>query len=233
MPAPLYLQIRETLIDRMARGEFRPGEALPSEFALAAELKVSQGTVRKALDTLANDNLVLRRQGRGTFVPETTVERALFRFFRLTGPEGESLIPQPLSEKVTRRTAPARIAERLGLADGAKVLRIRRVRALNGAPATLEDIWLDPAILPVRAEGALPNALYTHYQRSHGISVARAEDWLSAAAAPRKVEKALGCPAGTPVLMARRDAFDITGRKVETRESWFLTDGIGYAASLA
>ncbi|QPH53510.1 GntR family transcriptional regulator [Pontivivens ytuae] len=231
--APLYLQVRETLISRMASGALKPGTALPSEFALAGELGVSQGTVRKALDTLAADNLVLRRQGRGTFVPEATTERALFSFFRLTGENGESLIPEPVTEEIRHRPAPARIAERLGLEKGAIMIRIRRTRALMGRVAALEDIFLDPALLPIGEEdGPLPNALYTHYQRAHGLSVTRAEDFMQAVGAPAKAAKALGLAEGAPLLLARRDAFDITDRVVETRESWFLTEGLGYGVTL-
>lgn len=233
MPAPLYLQIRETLLARMADGTFRPGQALPSEFALAAELEVSQGTVRKALDTLASDNLVIRRQGLGTFVPETTTERALYQFFRITGPAGEALIPVPVSEEVARMAAPARIATRLSVAPRVPLLRIRRVRALGGAPATLEDIWVDPARLPLPTDGVpLPNALYTHYQRAHNVSISRAEDYMSAVAAPDTVARAIGLPPGTPLLSVRRDAFDLKGLLVETRESFFRTDGSGYTVTL-
>lgn len=237
MAAPLYLQIRETLLTRMADGTFRPGQPLPSEFALAKELAVSQGTVRKALDTLAAENLVLRRQGLGTFVPEQTTERALYQFFRLTGPKGESLIPVPISEEVRRLAAPARIATRLGIAKGHEAIRIRRVRGLGARPATFEDIWVDPDILPVPCGGPhLPNALYTHYQRAHGVSIARAEDFIGAVAAPRAVATAMGMPEGTPLLLVRRDAFDLTGRLVETRESHFHAeagaDAPGYSVVL-
>ncbi|SOH93944.1 GntR family transcriptional regulator [Monaibacterium marinum] len=233
MPKPLYLQIRETLLARMADGTFRPGQPLPSEFALAKELDVSQGTVRKALDTLANDNLVMRRQGLGTFVPETTTERALFQFFRLTGTNGESLIPEPVSEEISRRPAPKRIAQRLEISTSAPAVRIRRVRALNGVTSTLEDVWLDPKHLPLPADGQpLPNALYTHYQRSYSVSIVRAEDFISAVAAPDHVAEAIGIPVGGPVLLVRRDAFDLSGRLAETRESYFRTDGFGYSVTL-
>src|SRR5262249_5221027 len=67
---PLYAQVKELLIARLVRGEWRPGGVLPSEFSLAATFGVSQGTVRKALDEMAAQNLVVRRQGRGTFVAQ-------------------------------------------------------------------------------------------------------------------------------------------------------------------
>jgi GntR family transcriptional regulator len=73
--APLYLQIKALLSKSLEAGEWRPGEAIPSEIELARRYRVSQGTVRKAIDALASDNLVVRRQGKGTFVATHTEER--------------------------------------------------------------------------------------------------------------------------------------------------------------
>src|SRR3546814_10554487 len=84
---PLYAQVRTLLLQRLIEGIWKPGTALPSEMQLAQELGVSQGTVRKALDDLAAENLVVRRQGRGTFVAEHDTDRALFHFFHLVGEE--------------------------------------------------------------------------------------------------------------------------------------------------
>ncbi|MBB5514657.1 GntR family transcriptional regulator [Rubricella aquisinus] len=230
---PLYAQVRTALIERMASGSLRPGQVLPSEFALAEELNVSQGTVRKALDTLVADNLVQRRQGRGTFVAEHTQERALFHFFRMEGIGGMPAIPQTLTEEITQRAAPARIATRLGIDKSADVVLIRRTRTLLGKPATFEDIYVPHALLPIRAtDGPLPNALYTHYQSAHGLSVARAEDRLSAVQAPAKVVKALPQAEGQAMLLATRVAFDLTDRIIETRESYILTTDTAYAVTL-
>ncbi|HQY28633.1 MAG TPA: GntR family transcriptional regulator, partial [Burkholderiaceae bacterium] len=81
--APLYRQIRELLVRGLQSGEWKPGEAIPSEVELAARYRVSQGTVRKAIDELAAANLVVRRQGRGTFVASHREVRTQFRFLRL------------------------------------------------------------------------------------------------------------------------------------------------------
>ncbi|RED11327.1 GntR family transcriptional regulator [Pontivivens insulae] len=232
-PTPLYMQVRDRLRTRIASGDLRPGTILPSEFALADEMDVSQGTVRKALDLLVTDNLVERRQGRGTYVAETTAEQALFRFFKLEEAGGQPVIPSPVSEDVRERAAPDRIAERLGLAPDAPIVRVRRVRALGQSVAAFEDIFTDPARLPLhRHAGQLPNALYSHYQRAFSVSVARAQDYLTAQLAPPRVRKALELDEGTPVLCVRRDAFDLSDACVETRESFFVTDGLGYGVTL-
>jgi GntR family transcriptional regulator len=80
---PLYAQVRQLLRERIRSGTWRPGQLLPNEFEIADEFGVSQGTARKALDALAQDGLVVRRQGRGTFVVEHTPAHVMFRLFHL------------------------------------------------------------------------------------------------------------------------------------------------------
>src|SRR6266404_1763901 len=87
---PLYLQIKALLERSLEADEWRPGEAIPSEIDLAARFAVSQGTVRKAIDALAGDNLVVRRQGKGTFVATHTEEKTShFRFLRIRSSAGQ------------------------------------------------------------------------------------------------------------------------------------------------
>ena len=92
---PLYLQIKGLLVENLEAGQWRPGEAIPSELELAARFGVSQGTVRKAIEALASDNLVVRRQGKGTFVTTHTEEKAsTFRFLRIRRRSGHPRHPR-------------------------------------------------------------------------------------------------------------------------------------------
>ena len=102
---PLYAQVKDRLIRRLVDGTWPPGMALPSEFELADELKVSQGTVRKALDAMTAANLLVRRQGRGTFVAEPEESRILFQFFHLKPDSGEVTFPQSAVLKWGRHDA--------------------------------------------------------------------------------------------------------------------------------
>ena len=81
--SPLYRQIRSLITQGLETGEWRPGEAIPSETELAQRFNVSQGTVRKAIDEMAAENLLIRKQGKGTYVPSHSDPRAFFRFLRL------------------------------------------------------------------------------------------------------------------------------------------------------
>ena len=87
--SPLYQQIKRLITGSLESGEWKPGEAIPSEVELAGRYGVSQGTVRKAIDELAGENLLVRRQGKGTFVATHSEPRFQFRILRLAPDEGE------------------------------------------------------------------------------------------------------------------------------------------------
>lgn len=219
---PLYAQVKDLLVQRLVAGAWRPGEALPSEFSLAAELKVSQGTVRKALDDLAAQNLVVRQQGRGTFVATHTPQRALFHFFHLVGDDGARALP---SHRVlslgSAKATKAEIAS-LGLRAGATVTRLKRLRMLGGRVAIVESITLPGALFPRFAErlaDGLPNELYRFYEENYGVTVARAVERLKAVTASAEEAKWLGLRTGSPLLEIDRIAYSLDGRAVELRVS--------------
>ncbi|MBV9521239.1 MAG: GntR family transcriptional regulator, partial [Alphaproteobacteria bacterium] len=175
---PLYAQVRELMIGRMLRGEWRPGEILPSEGRLAAEFRVSQGTVRKALDEMAAQNLVVRRQGRGTFIAQHSQQHALFHFFHIRDERGIKELPTGRVLKLSRRKADREQRQRLGLPPQALVWAIERLRALRGEPVIFERIALPATLfrdveLPLDRE--LPDELYVLYQQRFGVTVARAQ----------------------------------------------------------
>jgi len=230
---PLYARARSRLIARLAAGEWAPGAMLPGDAALAAEMGVSPGTMRKAVDGLVADGVLRRHQGKGTFVTEQTPERANYRFFRLIDTAGNRVLPEAGTEVVAINQAGREAAEKLGIPQMARVVRIERIRAIAGRPAILETVVVPAALMPgLEAETPLPNALYPHYQSRHGISVISTEDRLSAVAADRDAARALGVPPGAPLLAAERVARDLTGRAVEWRRSRFLTEGLAYAVTL-
>src|SRR5437773_5707714 len=140
---PLYLQITGLLIKRLEAGEWRPAQSIPSEIELATRFRVSQGPVRKASDALAADNLVVRRQGKGTFVATHTEEKmSMFRFLRLRRNDGRDEYPASRVIDVKRAKAPSDIARRLELKPGSAVVVLRRVLEYTGEPVLLDEIVL-------------------------------------------------------------------------------------------
>lgn len=218
---PLYLQMKETLTQRLAAGEWLPGALLPSETALAREYGVSQGTIRKALDAMAAERLVVRHQGRGTEVARHTSERSLFQFWHLYGSDGERQLPTSRVLQCRRGRARIAEAEALALERGAAVVRIFRLRYLGGRPTLLEWIAVSAERFPglERFGPRLPNAVYELYQREYRVTVQRASEELRAVAANAEDANHLGIAEGAPLLEIRRTAIDLENQPVEMRVS--------------
>jgi GntR family transcriptional regulator len=229
---PLYRQVKETLVRRIADGHWTPDKAIPNEFELAADLGVSQGTVRKALDEMAGENLLVRYQGRGTFVAAHDEPRILFQFFKLTPDSGARVYPESRVLTVSEVKAPRATTAALALARDARVIRIRRLRSLAGRPAIVETILLPAKRFARLAAAAIPNNLYQLYATRFGARIAHAQERLKAVALSATDAEALGVPARTPALLIDRVAFDLEGHAVEHRLSACLTDAAHYLSDL-
>lgn len=230
---PLYAQVRETLIERIKAGVWKPGQIIPNEFEIAAELKVSQGTARKAIDTLAADGIVIRRQGRGTYVVEHTPAQVLFRFFHVYDADGQQALPDSPSVRPRIVSATEAQSEALDLKPGASVIQIDRHRTCEGKPFSVETIVLPEALFPaLAAVSTVPNTLYDMFQRTYGILVGRADDRLTAIPATKSDATLLGIAPGSPLLQIDRITYDIDGRPIEWRVSRCHMDGRHYLARL-
>ncbi|GGK37945.1 GntR family transcriptional regulator [Salinarimonas ramus] len=229
---PLYRQVRDVLVKRISDGVWQAGAAIPSEPELAADLGVSQGTVRKALDAMAAERLVVRRQGRGTYVARHDDARILFQFFKLVPDDGPARFPTSRFLSVGSGRADAAEASRLSLARGARVTRLERVRALDGEVCVHERIVVEKARFADLEKRELPNNLYEMYATSYGVPVARAVERLKAMGAPAGIAAALGVAEGAPLLQVDRVATAIDGAPVEWRLSLCRTDRVHYASDL-
>ncbi len=230
---PLYKQVYDALIKRLSEGYWKPGAALPSEFALADELGVSQGTVRKALNQLVTENILLRRQGKGTYVSEHTHESSMFRFFRYREVGGEDLIPSTKVISVEQREANEREARKLGLGDLTTVMQVTRIRSINDKPAIFESVLQPWAVFPgIQNERELPNSLYTLYQEKYNISVVEVRDDLKAVSLPAEIAEHLNLEVNAPALMTERASINIDGRVVEWSQAYCSTDNFVYSVSL-
>lgn len=229
---PLYGQVRDVLIKRIADGEWKPGAALPSEIDIATDLGVSHGTVRKALDSLEADNLVVRRQGRGTFVARHDDARILFQFFRLVEDSGERRFPNSNILHVAVETSEPAACKKLHLRRGARVIAIERTRSLANQVCIFERIVLPRASFSSLEKHALPNNLYELYRADCGVTITRAEEKLKAQSASSREANYLGIDPGAPVLSIDRVAFAINGAPMEWRVSLCRTDRYHYASDL-
>src|SRR5207253_8840338 len=145
---PLYEQIKVLLTNSLAAGEWKPGEAIPSEQELAARFHVSQGTGRKAIDALASENLLVRRQGKGTFVASHAEPSYQYRFLRVVPDSDDKVTPRNLFFGLERVKAHGEAARALRLAPGATMLVFKRFMSFAGKPVVLDEITLDAARFP-------------------------------------------------------------------------------------
>ena len=233
--APLYRQVAERLADRIYDGVWSSGEPIPTEFALADEFAVSQGTVRKALATLESTGLVTRHQGRGTFVSDLGAERSRFHFFRLTRPDGGRVLPEPGTERLRLRRATREERRRFGDDTLERVHEIRRVRLAEGVRTLSERIVLPEPLFEglERWPRPLPDALYPFYHQAFGRFVLGVEEQVAATLASGTAARELGVAPGTPLLRIGRVAHDPKRRVLELRASHCLTERLRYRVELS
>jgi len=235
LEAPLYKEVKQSLTRGLAGGEWRPGEALPSESALAQRFKVSIGTVRKAVDELVAERAVVRHQGRGTFVSSHDAKRLLFHFFHIVPRTGERSYPETRTLAFRRDRAAAGEAATLGIATGDPVWRIRNLLLLEEDPALVDDIVLARARFPDLTEQIFTqreNTIYNLYQSRYGLNVLRSSERLRATLASADIARLLGVKRGAPLLEINRIARTYHDVPVEVRRSLVNTATYDYLSDL-
>ncbi|MBB5367184.1 MULTISPECIES: GntR family transcriptional regulator [unclassified Janthinobacterium] len=234
--SPLYQQIKALITQSLQSGEWKPGELIPSEVELAGRFKVSQGTVRKAIDELAAENLVMRRQGKGTFVSTHHEARAHFRFLRLVPDEGVPHYPESKFLEVRRVRAPADVARLMELKSGDAVIFIKRVQYFDGVPTIVEELWLPGLIFKgLTAERLVEykGPMYGLFETEFGTRMIRASEQIRAVCADADAAQLLNIEAGTPLLSSERVSFTYGDKPVELRRGLYLTSHHHYQNELS
>lgn len=233
--SPLYRQIKDLLLDSLRRGEWRPGEAIPSEIELAGRYSVSQGTVRKAIDEVATDGLLVRRQGKGTFVATHEEPQVRFRFLRLAPDAGKPTSVERTLLELRRSRASAELARALDLKSGEPVLMLKRLLVFGGDPVVLEEVWLPAAVfkgLTAQAISEHKGALYNLFETQFGTSMLRAEERLKATLADEESAELLAVESGHALLRVERLSYTYGDRPVEWRQGLYKTDRHFYRSDL-
>ena len=228
--SPLYQQIKVLLLQSLQSGEWKPSTAIPSENELAARFKVSQGTVRKAIDELAAENLLVRRQGKGTFVATHAEHHVQYRFLRLFPDNGDPNSEGPAQRQIIdckRSRASADVARGLSLRQGDAVLQVRRVLSFAGVPTILEDLWLPGAPFKGLTAERLRDydgPMYGLFETEFGVRMVRAEEKLRAVLPDAEQQSLLRIAAATPLLSVERIAYTYNDTPMEMRRGLYLTD---------
>ena len=224
--APLYRAVRLHITEAIGAGEWRPGDALPAEKKLCERFGVSMGTLRKAVDELTASGLLVRQQGRGTFVARHSQDRYLFSFFHLVGHDGRKAYPTVRFLNFERMVADRFAAEALALKPGAPLLHLSNELSLDGTVVSLDEIYLPATLFPGLTEPRLrgrQTTLYQMYQDEFDVSVVRTAERLQSVAANRAQARLLKTTTGNPLLRIVRTAYSFQDRPVELRLSFVDT----------
>jgi GntR family transcriptional regulator len=221
-PMALYLQVKRELIAAIQSGRYVPGKALPSESELAQHFGVSVGTIRRAVDELVGDQVLLRQQGRGTFVGPQDRARFMYQFFKLERRDGLREFPQIRLLSFANARAVAEEAQALGISTGARVLRIGNLLSLQGRPVVHDRICVASARFPKLTRERFEQregTIYDLYQREFGITVVGADERTRAESADPASAALLGLPPNAPVLRVARVALTFERQPAEFRVS--------------
>lgn len=236
--SPLYQQIKALILESLSEGEWRSGQIIPSELELAARYGVSQGTVRKAIDELATEHLLVRRQGRGTFVATHTERQTRYRFLRLRSEKTPQAVQESTQRDfITCQTlgADARVAAALGLQLDDEILYTRRLLRFAGEPAILEDLWLPVARFNGLTAERLMNyngPMYALYEAEFSVHMVRAEEKIRAILPRPEEAELLAVSPHTPVLSVERIACSYGDTPMELRLGLYRTDTHYYHSAL-
>ncbi len=233
--SPLYKEVKKRLMHGLVAGEWKPGQAIASEWRLAGRYGVSVGTLRRAVDELVAERIVQRRQGSGTYVTTHTEDHQLYNFFHIIGKDGGR--EPPVHELLSFRSARAdrEAALRLGIGRDERVYRIDNVLRLAGRPVIFDEITLPAASFPDLTKPLFTTragTIYGLYQARYGINVIRISERLSAARASARQAAGLKIRAGEPALIIQRVAYTYHDTPVEYRVSCVDTARHEYLSDL-
>ena len=233
--SPLYEQIKSMILASLQASEWRPGDSIPSEFELAARYAVSQGTVRKAIDELAAQNLLVRRQGKGTFVATHQEEDWQYRFLRLAPDSGEKLILKNQFLACDESQPSEDIAQLLKLKSADLVIRIERVQSAGGKPIVYEEIWLPSNRfkgLNLFSLNDWAGPMYAFYESEYATHMVRAEEEIKAISADERLSAHMQLSLGAPILLVERVAYTYGNKPVEVRRARYDTSKQHYLNKL-
>lgn len=217
-PLPVYLQIAELLARQIKAGYWREGERLPTEAALAVQLDVAVGTLRKALALLAEQGTLERIQGSGTYVKKAAGASRIYELFRLELRDGPGL-PTARILEVKQVSRPPEIPAEL--ASQGLLWRVRRLRLLSQQPVALEEIWFDGARCESLTPKELGDSMYLFYQQRFGLWIARVEDRISAGPVPDWTVADHGQAAGDCAGFIERFSWTASNALAEYSRTWF------------
>jgi GntR family transcriptional regulator len=232
---PLYIQIAESLMARIESGELSTGDRLPPERTLSEMLGVNRLTLRRALRVLASQGLLVRRQGKGTYIATPKIERhagSLISFTR--GMQRSGYTPGAKIISFTQSSVDASLSKELQLPTSAAVYVVHRLRLLNHEPVLLERYTIPTARFPGLQRFDLETrSMYEVFEQEYGVIVRRARQSLEPVSATEYEARLLEIDTGAPLMLERRVSFDDNGEPVELGMDLYRGDRFRFVTEIA
>ncbi|QZP17915.1 GntR family transcriptional regulator [Methylophilales bacterium] len=231
----LYVEVKKKITQSLIQGEWGPGEAIPSEIELANIYDVSQGTVRKAIDDLSAESILVRRQGKGTYVATHNEENIQLRFLRLTSQFGlnEKLDNQLIS--FSKEKATNKLAKILNINPSSTIISVTRILTFNEKPLILDVIKIPAqSFRGLTAEMIVKNngSMYRMYETDFGVRMLRADEKIIAITANSETASHLKVQEKHPLLSVERISYTYKNKPLEWRLGLYVTDNHFYRSEL-
>ena len=232
---PLYVEVKKKITQSLIKGEWGPGEAIPSEIELANIYDVSQGTVRKAIDDLSAESILVRRQGKGTYVATHNEENIQLRFLRLTSQFelNEKLDNQLIS--FSKEKATNKLAKILNINPSSTIISVTRILTFNEKPLILDVIKIPAqSFRGLTPEMIIENngSMYRMYETDFGVRMLRADEKILAITANSETASHLKVQENHPLLSVERISYTYKNKPLEWRLGLYVTDNHFYRSEL-
>jgi len=228
---PLYVQVRDALTTRIVTGKWRPGQPIANEFYLAQELGVTTGTMRRALEALEHERLIVRQNGRGTYVVDGHLSDRSIRFSNIRNKDGQRTKGEITSIEVSTDVATETECAKLQLRPAESVITIRRIRHHDNRPLMLERAAFPAKLYPHLPKQPADSNICAMAQRN-GVLLSHSEEAVSIARASHAIAETLQVPALTPVLKLDRLMFTLEGVPAEWRVAFCHHDQTTYVSEI-
>lgn len=231
LDAPLYIQIKGKILTALEDGVWKSGELIPSELEFASLYQVSQGTVRKAIDELVAQHLLIRKQGSGTFVATHQEEQNKYRFLHLANASGH--VEESINKILlcTHQPAPSAVFVEMGMHADDLFVHIRRLMSFKAQPIVYEDIWLPCPLfqgLSLEMLQTWSGSLYGLFESHFGVHMTHAKERISAKLPTDLAAEYLMIEGSMPVLDIFRVAYTFGDKPVEVRQAQYITRDYHY-----
>jgi len=220
---PLYDVVRQRILEKLQTGEWAAGGRIPTEKELGTLFSVSVGTVRKAVEELVAERVLLRRAGIGTTVALHTDAHVFDAYFNFVNAAGLRVTPDSHLLSFKEIAADAVLAQKLSVSKGNALIRVDNLRLCGGEPAMLDRIWVSRDSFPGLDKDSFlsrPGSIYGLYQTAFNTTVVRIREQVGASLPPTFVINGLKISSTLPVLKIERTAFTFADQVVEYRERY-------------